>query len=67
MGASYSEKTAKAIDSLSVSDVMVSDVLSFVYYSGRLAFSAEGPDQAWAVDLIRVVLNSASKELRGKA
>ena len=55
-----------------ISDEMCAEVLSFVYDSGRLqlgwtpsdSVGAEGSDREWVADLIRVVLASASKELK---
>ena len=60
-------RQADAIDEMSLSDEMYSDVLSFLSDSGRLAFAVGASDQVWAVDLIRAVLTSAAKELKKQA
>ena len=61
------------IDWVEISDEMISDVLAFLCRygffdsdSGLSVLAAEGPDRVWAVELIRAVLDSASKELRSK-
>jgi hypothetical protein len=39
-------------------------MVSFLRDSGRLAFEADGPDEAFAIDLLRLALALAADELQ---